>query len=47
LARCFFDLGWVRRLPTNRAVRMTQEGEQAFLKGLGLHLVDGKEPINI
>jgi DNA-binding transcriptional ArsR family regulator len=42
LARRFFELGWVRHLPTNRAVRLTEEGEQAFLKELGLRLADGK-----
>lgn len=35
LARRFFDLGWVRHVPSSRAVRLTEEGEQAFLKELG------------
>ncbi len=38
LAQRCFDLGWVRRLPTNRAVRLTEEGEHAFMKELGLSL---------
>jgi len=47
LARRFFDLGWVRRVPTNRAVRLTKEGEQAFLKELGLRLTDDKDAISV
>jgi DNA-binding transcriptional ArsR family regulator len=46
LARRFFDLGWVRRVPTNRAVRLTEEGEQALLKELGLSLTDDKDAIS-
>lgn len=42
LARRFFELGWVRHLPTNRGVRLTEEGERALLKELGLRLADGK-----
>ena len=42
LARRFFELGWVRHLSTNRAVRLTEEGERTLLKELGLRLADGK-----
>jgi hypothetical protein len=45
LARRFLDLGWVRRVPNNRAVRLTEEGEQAFLEKLGLYLTADKETI--
>lgn len=46
LARRFLDLGWVRRVPNNRAVRLTEDGEQAFLKELGLYLTADKEAIS-
>ncbi|HLZ62745.1 MAG TPA: metalloregulator ArsR/SmtB family transcription factor [Ktedonosporobacter sp.] len=38
LARRFFDLDWVRRLPTSRAVRLTDEGQSELKKELGLCL---------
>ena len=40
LARRFFELGWVRRVPNSRAVRLTDAGEQALWKELGLRLSD-------
>jgi DNA-binding transcriptional ArsR family regulator len=46
LARRCFDLGWVRRVPTSRAVRLTEEGEQALFKELGLHLSDEKDTLS-
>lgn len=42
VARRFCELGWVKRLPATRAVRLTAEGEQALLKELGLDLTGGK-----
>lgn len=45
LAQRCFDLGWVRRVPTNRAVRLTKEGEQALLEELGLRLTDARDAI--
>lgn len=47
LARRFVDLGWVKRLSTSRAVRLTDEGERALLRELGLSLADGSAPIPV
>jgi len=46
LARRFLDLGWVIRVPNNRAVRLMEEGEQEFFKELGLCLTADKDAIS-
>lgn len=38
LAQRFFDLGWMRRLPTSRAVCLTDEGKSELLKELGIYV---------
>jgi hypothetical protein len=37
-ARRLVELGWVRRLPTSRAVCLTDEGRRELLKVLGMRL---------
>jgi len=46
LAWRFLDLDWVRRIPNNRAVRLTEKGEQAFIKELGLCVTADKDAIS-
>jgi DNA-binding transcriptional ArsR family regulator len=46
LARRCLDLGWVRRIPSSRAVRLTAAGEQAFLTELGLRVSNDREIIS-
>ncbi|MBV9231958.1 MAG: winged helix-turn-helix transcriptional regulator [Chloroflexi bacterium] len=38
LARRLFDLGWIKRIPSSRAVRLTEEGQEELLKEFGLSL---------
>ncbi len=46
LARRCFELGWVRRVPSSRAVRLTEAGEQALSKELGLRISTDREMIS-
>lgn len=46
LALRFLELGWVKRVPGSRAVRLTEAGEQAVFKELGLRLSDDKAAIS-
>jgi DNA-binding transcriptional ArsR family regulator len=38
LARRLVELEWVRRIPSNRAVRVTEVGQEAFQVNFGIHL---------
>ncbi len=46
LAQRFFERGWMRRVLHSRAVRLTDEGQQALFQELGLHLSDDKDAIS-
>jgi DNA-binding transcriptional ArsR family regulator len=46
LAQCFCERGWVKRLPTNRAVHLTEQGAGALFKELGLRLAESQETIS-
>ncbi|MBO0783089.1 MAG: winged helix-turn-helix transcriptional regulator [Ktedonobacteraceae bacterium] len=37
LAKRLFEVGWVRRLPSSRAVRVTEEGRTELARVFGLH----------
>ena len=43
LARRFLELGWVKRVPTSRAVCVTEQGQQALLQELELCLSAERE----
>lgn len=43
LAARLFELGWIARLPTSRAVRLTPSGEAGLLAELGLRISTGEE----
>lgn len=38
MANRLFELGWIMRLPSSRAVRVTEIGQRELLKAFGLHI---------
>jgi hypothetical protein len=46
LARCFFELDWVKRVPNSRAVHLTETGEQALSTELRLRLKEEKASLS-
>jgi DNA-binding transcriptional ArsR family regulator len=46
LAHSFCESGWVKRMPTSRAVHLTEQGTHALCSELGLRLVDGNELVS-
>jgi DNA-binding transcriptional ArsR family regulator len=38
LRTCFFDRGWISRIPTSRALRITEAGRKAFIEEFAIEL---------